>query len=316
MSESAEKLTIHWVRDIPVAKLKPAVEEMLPPGDWVYFEQFEHAVDEAIAQLAALHGDSMRGRLRVCISRTLDQIALVELPGVQHELELSQPPSADLTGLPQAPDTGESRAGVAQDCQPLEASRAIQEAIAVSELLLAKNDAGEYSNAEDFMEALDSSPDPKLTANALRIAGFGGMLHGVGGTFNPGAHKRFPELLESAGVFRMRFSDCADVGPNEVKADFKRVHVPGQNVESSIGQLMKFRQRLPISLAGSSDATLFRVGAAAELELDAEVSVTVSPFERSIKRLTLVRLTDREETLRQLDQFIGQLRLPLDERSS
>lgn len=314
MSESAEKLMIHWVRDIPVANLKPAVEEMLPPGDWVYFEQFEHAVDEAIAQLAALQGDSMRGQLRVSIRRTLDQIALVELPGVQHELELSQ--AGGLVGLPEVPDVGEDDSRVDGYSQPREASEAIQEAMAVSESLLVKNDAGEYPNAEAFMEALERSPDPKLTANALKIAGVGGMLHGVGGSFNPGAHRRFPELLESAGVFRMRFSDCADVGPNEVKADFKRLHMPGQNEETSIGELMKFRQRLPISLAGSSDATLFRVGAAAELELDAEVSVTVSSFERSIKRLTLVRLTDREETLSQLDQFIEQLRLPLDEKRS
>lgn len=114
----------------------------------------------------------------------------------------------------------------------------------------------------------------------------------------------------------MRFSDCADVGPNELKADFKRLHIQGQNEESSIGQLMKFRQRLPIFLAGSLDATLFRVGAAAELELDAEVTVTVSPFERSIKRLTLVRLTNREETLMQLDRFIEQLRLPLGDKSA
>lgn len=314
MSDSAEKFIIHWVGELPVANLKAAVEEMLPPGDWVYFEQFEHAVGEAIAQLASLHGDSMRGRLRVCISRTLNQIALVELPGLQHEMELSQ--AVDTGALPEPTDTGEGWAGVDDASQQLEASQVIQGAIAASESLLAKNDAGEYPNAEALMEALERSPDPKLTANALKIAGVGSVLHGVGGSFNPGMHKRFPELLESAGVFRMRFSDCADVGPNELKADFKRLHIQGQNEESSIGQLMKFRQRLPIFLAGSLDATLFRVGAAAELELDAEVTVTVSPFERSIKRFTLVRLTNREETLMQLDRFIEQLRLPLDGKSA
>jgi hypothetical protein len=314
MSDSADKFIIHWVGKIPVANLKAAVEEMLPPGDWVYFEQFEHVVGEAIAQLVSLQGDSMRGRLRVCISRTLHQIALVELPGLQHEMELNQ---AEDTGAPPgSSDGGEGRVVVDVASQQQGVSQAIQGAIAISESLLAQNDAGEYPNAEALMEALERSPDPRLTANALKIAGAGGVFHGADGSFNPGRHKPFPELLESAGVFRMRFSDCADVGPNELKADFKRLHIHGQNEESSIGQLMKFRQRLPIFLAGSLDATLFRVGAAAELDLDAEVTVTVSPFERSIKRFTLVRLTNREETLMQLDRFIEQLRLPLDDKSA
>lgn len=313
MSESTEKLIIHWVGETPVADLKPAVEEMLPPGDWVYFEQFESTVKQAIAQLTALHGDSMRGSLRVCISRTLKQIALVELPGLQHELELKQ--AADTEELQVSPDISEDWVCCNNESQQREAIQVIQEAIAASESLLAKNDAGEYPTAEVFMDALERSPDPKLTANALRIAGVGGMIHGVGGTFNPGKHKPFPEVLESAGVFRIRFSDCVDLGQNELKADFKRVHRQGESEETSIGQLMKFRQRLPIFLAGSLDATLFRVGAAAELELDAEVTVTVEAFERSIKRFTLVRLTNREEMLRQLHRFIEQLRLPLDEKS-
>ncbi len=110
------------------------------------------------------------------------------------------------------------------------------------------------------------------------------------------------------------FGSKVDVGPNEVKADFRRLHTEGQSAESSIGQLMKFRQRLPIALAGSQDAPLFRVGAAAEFDLDAEVTVTVSSYERTIKRFTLVRLINREDTLRQLDGFIEQLRLPMGER--
>jgi|APMI01.1.fsa_nt_gi hypothetical protein len=312
MSDIDEKLIIHWVGEIPVANLKAAVEEMLPPGDWVYFDHFKNAIDEAITGLTALHGDSMRGRLRVCISRTLDQIALLELPGLQNELELTQKVNA--VDFPKSSDQGEGRAAVDASSQLRETSKVIQEALVVGESLLAKNDAGEYPSAENFMEALEHSPDPKLTANALKIAGSGGALHGVEGSFYPRAHKRFPELLESTGVFRMRFSDCVDVGPNEVKADFKRLHTEGQSAESSIGQLMKFRQRLPIALAGSQDAPLFRVGAAAEFDLDAEVTVTVSSYERTIKRFTLVRLINREDTLRQLDGFIEQLRLPMGER--
>lgn len=309
MSDIAEKLIIHWVGEIPVANLKVVVEEMMPPGDWVYFEHFKSAIDEAITRLATLRGDSMRGRLRVCISRTLDQIALVELPGLQHELELTQEANAE----GHINSSGQEDGRVAADTPSVrrETSKIIHEALAVAEALLAKNDAGEYPSAENFLEALERSPDPKLTANALKIAGAGGTLHGVEGSFNPRAHKRFPELLESSGVFRMCFSECADVGPNELKADFKRLHTDGQNEESNIGQLMKFRQRVPILLAGSQDAPLFRVGAAAELDLDAKVTVTVSSYELSIKRYTLVRLMNPEETLRQLYGYIEQLRLPL-----
>lgn len=313
MTNSVDNFIVHWVRDIPVAYLKPAVNEMLPPGSWAYFEQFQKLMDEAIAQLESLHGNSMRGRLCICISKNLDQIALVELPGLQKELELDRSPDNDRLRVQEiTPIDKQSISTKTLPSQAWSVSNGISKSIEVAEALLTKNDAGEYIPAEMLLDALNSSPDPKLTANVLKTAGYGTVIHGVDTSFNPGRHRRFPETVESRGQFLLRFSNVVDVGQNEVRADFKRIHVPGQFAETGLGELLKTRQRLSISLAGSQDAMLFRVGGVAELEVEANVTLTLLSFERSIKRFTLVRLADREQVLAKLDLLIEQFRLPLE----
>lgn len=87
----------------------------------------------------------------------------------------------------------------------------------------------------------------------------------------------------------------------------------GQVANVGIGELLKVKQRVPVYFASSADALVFRIGSAAGLILDADVSVTVSSFAWTVERFTLSGLVDREDSLKQLDRVVMQLRLPLND---
>jgi hypothetical protein len=143
------------------------------------------------------------------------------------------------------------------------------------------------------------------------LAGEGCALHADAVSFNPAEHKSFPEFLESSEKFSIRFFDFEDVGQSEVPDAFDRLHIEGKREEDAVGRLKWSRRRIPIGIMGSRDALLFRMGATANLQLSAKVTVTVSTFDRSIERFTLVSLIDREGVRRQLETVVSQERLPL-----
>lgn len=294
-------LVVHWVAETPIADLQTLLHEKLPTGDWVSQDEFRKLVNTACDQLRLLHGDCMQGQLSIAISRSLDQLALVELLPAQRSLNLSsEPPESAPSPVTKA---GEFGADIRET---------IASAINISNSLIGRHESGEVINANEFLITIASSPDPTLTTNALKLAGENITAHGAAVSFDARSHDRFPRILESDERFHMRLIDFGEVGQNEVKAAFERLHIARQNSDSPVGRLFRNRQRVSVSISGCGDAGLFRILAAAELDIKVEVTATISTHDPSIERLTLVRILDKQESLEKLTRLISQLQLPLD----
>jgi integrase len=219
-------------------------------------------------------------------------------PPVKEELTLPEPTAVEEVG---------KSIDVADD----ERGKAVAEALVCATRLLVKNDQDLPSTAEELVDAIASSPDPKLTKNALKIAGAPHVFVGAVASYAPAEHKKFPESLESETVFHLRLRKFGDIGSECVTAEFERLHIPGEFVESSVGKLMRHKRRVAINFLYSADEALFKVGAAAQLEIEVKVTATVISSECSICGFTLLSLFSRSDTINKLTSFISQQALPL-----
>lgn len=304
-----DELLIHWIEDIPVADLTPQLDAMLPAGDWLMLEDVDDLLDATARRLCSLRGKTMSGPLVALVNRSsLSQMAAAELPTNQRPLVLTQVQEKQSGGASGDVSIDGRSSAVIGD-----APVALAGAIHAAESLLRGVASGTHVSAEQFIAAVNASPDPDVTRNALKLAGSGNTIYGDAVSYSPGEFRKFPETLESSEKFRMRFSKFGAVGLHEVVATFEWLHVPGQVANPGIGELLKAKQRVPVYFASSVDALVFRIGAAAGLILDADVSITVSAFALTVERFTLSGLVDREESLKQLDRVVIQLRLPLDD---
>lgn len=304
-----DELLIHWVEDIPVADLAAQVDTMLPSGDWLFLDDVKDLLDGTARRLCGLRGGTMSGPLAALVNRSLSQVAAAELPTNQRSLGLAR--VREREGNDDAPCdvSTDGRSPERKGDVPI----ALAGAIHAAESLLRGVASGAHVSAEQFVAAVNASPDPDVTRNALKLAGSGNTIYGDAVSYRPGDFKKFPETLETSEKFRMRFSKFGAVGLHEVVATFEWLHVAGQLANVGIGELLKAKQRVPVYFASSVDALVFRIGAAAGLILDADVSVTVSAFAWTVERFTVSGLVDREESLKQLDRVVIQLRLPLDD---
>ena len=298
MSSIPEEFSIVWESSIPIANLRDVIAEVSPPGKWLKLDRFIALVDQVSKCLEALKGGCIKGQSSILISRNLDKLALVEYPSIQEELNLSAPTAAD--------EVKKSLDAVDQESR-LAAAAAIKSATR----LLVKNDQGFPVSAEELVEVIASSDDSQLTKNALKIAGSRHVFVGAAATYAPAKHKKFPETLESETVFHLRLKKFGDINSGFVTAEFERLHVSGQSVETPVGRLLRHKRRVPVNFLGSADETLFKVGAAAQLEIEVRVTATVTSFECSICGFTLISLLSRVDTINSLTKFISQQTLPL-----
>ena len=304
-----DELLIHWVEDIPVADLTAQVNTMLPSGEWLNLGDVDNLLDGTARRLCGLRGRTMSGPLVALVNRSLSQMAAAELPTNQRSLGLAQVQEREGNDDAPSDESTDGRSPERKGDVPI----ALAGAIHAAESLLRGVASGAHVSAEQFIAAVNASPDPEVTRNALKLAGSGNTIYGDAVSYRPGDFNKFPETLETSGKFRMRFSKFGVVGLHEVVATFEWLHVAGQATNVGVGELLKAKQRVPVYFASSADALVFRIGAAAGLILDADVSVTVSSFAWTVERFTLSRLVDREESLKQLDRVVMQLRLPLND---
>jgi hypothetical protein len=247
----------------------------------------------------------MKGQTSAVIARGLDKIALIERPHAQ--LGLIKVDTSDDNSARGTPGYAVS---LDVKSNPVGADRAntdsdIATAIEVAVGLLRSNDRGDYITAEEFLNRLGGSPDAMMTSGALAAAGEGQPAYSTGASFYPSSFGKFPRHLESQTEYRMLLSDFADVCPTTLKAGFQRLHQSGVSEETRIDKLLLTRRRLPVSLSGSPDALLFRVAASAGVELDAIVTLTVSTRERTIIGYTLIRLSDPQKTLGEVQELLS-----------
>ncbi len=137
-----------------------------------------------------------------------------------------------------------------------------------------------------------------------------GSIHSAATSFIPGEHDPFPKFLESATEISVRFSDFGEIDISCVTGSFERLHTPGHTSQGNVEQLLCNRRRVPINLSGSEDMRIFKIGAAAGLDLDARVTMTVSTYTRTIESFTLIRLIDTNDVIRKLQRVIQQGGLP------
>lgn len=298
MSNILEEFSIIWESNIPIANLRDVIAEVSPIGKWLKLDRFLALVDQISKCLEALKGGWIKGQYSILISRNLDKLALVEYPSRQEDLNLSVPTAAD--EVKKSLDTVDQESG-----------RAAAAAIKSATQLLVKNDQGLPLSAEELVVVIASSADPQLTKNALKIAGSPHVFTGAATTYAPAKHKKFPETLESETVFHLRLKKFGDINSGFVTAEFERLHVSGELVESPVGRLMRHKRRVPVSFLGSADETLFKIGAVAQLEIEARVTATVTSSECSICGFTLISLLSRVDTANNLTNFISQQTLPL-----
>jgi hypothetical protein len=306
-SDDYDEITIHWVSDVPVANLRPVVNATLPLGDWISYNRFRQISDHAVERLCMLKGKSMPGMLFPVISRSLDKIALVEKSPTQKGLDLSPPPTdaADKSTDPEMSN------GTLNPTVPTSIEDIKNESISIGIDLLKRYDDGEQISAEMFLQALGQSPDWQLTTGTLKAAGGGQTAHGGKVSFEMGSFPEFPGEIESGRRYHMRLYDFEEIGQDMVKAEFQQIHIPGEMVDDSLARSLKSRYRMPVTILGSADQLLFRICAAAGLEIEAEVTMTMSTYERTVKGFTLVSLINRSDMRQQLDQLLTQMQLPL-----
>lgn len=302
-----DDITIHWVADVPVANLRPVVNATLPPGDWISYDRFRQISDHAVDRLCMLKGKSMPGMLFSVISRSLDKIALVEKPPAQKRLDLF-PSTTD--GTDKLSDSEMLNAtlnpAVSKSVEDIKT-----ESISIGVNLLKRYDDGDQISAEMFLQAVDQSPDWQLTTGVLKAAGGGQIAHSGKVSFEMGSFPEFPGEIESERRYHMRLYDFDEIGQDMVKAGFQQVHIPGEMVDDLLARSLKSRYRMPVTILGSADRLLFRICAAAGLEIEAEVTMTISTYERTVKGFTLVSLVNRSDMRKQLDQLLTQMQLHL-----